>query len=39
LCLWAASHSKYDEWRAFAAFLLAGTFLYLLARLGRRSAA
>jgi basic amino acid/polyamine antiporter, APA family len=38
LCLWAASHSKPDEWRAFAAFLLAGTLLYLLARLGRRSA-
>jgi len=39
LCLWAASHSRSDEWQAFAAFLLAGTFLYLLARLGRRAAA
>jgi amino acid transporter len=37
LCLWAASHSKPDEWQAFAAFLLVGTALYLLARLGPRS--
>lgn len=39
LCLWAASHSKSDEWQAFAAFLIVGTALYLLARWGRRSAA
>jgi amino acid transporter len=39
LCLWAASHSKADEWRAFASFLIVGTALYLLARWGRRSAA
>jgi len=39
LCLWAASHSKPDEWRAFAAFLVAGTLLYLLARRGRGSVA
>ena len=32
LCLWAASHSKPDEWKAFVAFILAGTLLYLLAR-------
>jgi amino acid transporter len=38
LVLWAASHSKPTEWQAFAAFVLAGTFLYLLARLGRRAA-
>ena len=36
LCLAAASQSRADEWRAFVAFLLAGTFLYFLARLGRR---
>lgn len=35
LCLAAASQSRADEWRAFVAFLLAGTFLYFLARLGR----
>jgi amino acid transporter len=39
LCLWAASHSNSDEWQAFAAFLLVGTFLYLLARLTRNLAA
>lgn len=37
LCLWAASQSRADEWRAFVAFLLAGSLLYLMARLGRRS--
>lgn len=37
LCLAAAAQSKADEWRAFAAFLLVGTALYLLARLGRRA--
>ena len=36
LCLWAASYSKVSEWQAFAAFLLAGTVLYLLAQLGGR---
>lgn len=38
LCLWAVSHSKVAEWQAFGAFLLAGVLLYLLARLGRRTA-
>lgn len=38
LCLWAASQSRIDEWRAFVAFLLAGSLLYLLARMGRRPA-
>jgi amino acid transporter len=38
LCLWAASQSRADEWRAFVAFLLAGSLLYLMARLGRRRA-
>jgi len=38
LCLWAASHSRTAEWQAFGAFLLAGAFLYLLARWGRRTA-
>lgn len=38
LCLWAASHSKPNEWQAFAAFLVVGTFLYAAARLGRRVA-
>ena len=32
LCLWAAAQSKGDEWQAFAAFLVAGSLLYLLAR-------
>ena len=31
LCLWAAAQSKPDEWRAFAAFVVAGTILYALA--------
>ncbi|MEO6113846.1 MAG: APC family permease [Sphingomicrobium sp.] len=31
LCLWAAAQSKADEWRAFAAFVVAGTILYALA--------
>ena len=38
LCLWAASQSRADEWQAFVAFLLAGSLLYLVARLGRRPA-
>ncbi|HVJ69946.1 MAG TPA: APC family permease [Sphingomicrobium sp.] len=38
LCLWAASQSRMDEWKAFVAFLLAGSLLYLMARLGRRPA-
>jgi amino acid transporter len=38
LCLWAASQSRMEEWQAFVAFLLAGSFLYLVARLGRRAA-
>lgn len=36
LCLWAASQSQANEWKAFIAFLLAGSLLYLIARLGRR---
>jgi len=39
ICLWAISHSSAAEWRALTAFLLAGAFLYLLARFGRRRAA
>jgi len=39
LCLWAVSHSRSDEWQAFAAFLLVGMFLYSLARWSRRAAA
>lgn len=38
LCIWAAAQSEAKEWQAFLAFLLAGSFLYLLARLGRRPA-
>jgi hypothetical protein len=38
LCLWAASQSTIGEWRAFIAFLLVGSLLYLIARLGRRPA-
>jgi amino acid transporter len=38
LCLWAASHSKADEWWALLAFLLFGSFLYMAARLGRKVA-
>ena len=38
LCLWAASYSNWDEWRAFIAFLAAGALLYLIARLGRKTA-
>lgn len=38
LSVWAASYSKPAEWQAFAAFLLAGTILYLVAQLGRRAA-
>jgi amino acid transporter len=38
LCAWAAAQSKPNEWKAFAAFLLAGALLYLLARWGRRGA-
>lgn len=36
LCIWAAAQTQLVEWEAFLAFLLAGTFLYLLARLGRK---
>ena len=39
LVLWAASHSKYEEWRAFVAFLAIGAVLYLIARWSRRQAA
>ncbi len=39
VCLWAAAQSNANEWQAFAAFILAGSFLYLLARWGRRAAA
>ncbi len=39
LCLWAASYSKFEEWRAFVAFLTVGALLYLIARWGRRSEA
>lgn len=39
LCLWAAAQSNLVEWKAFAAFLLGGTLLYLLAWWGRRQAA
>jgi amino acid transporter len=38
LCLWAASQSRVDEWRAFIVFLLAGSLLYLIALRGRRRA-
>lgn len=36
LCLWAASHSKFEEWRAFVLFVAVGALLYLIARAGRR---
>jgi amino acid transporter len=36
LCIWAAAQSGRGEWEAFLAFLLAGSFLYLVARLTRR---
>ena len=38
LCIWAASQSKLEEWWAFVAFLLIGSFLFLVARLGRQVA-
>ena len=39
VCIWAAAQSRTEEWQAFAAFALAGTVLYLLARWSiRRSA-
>ena len=38
LCLWAASQSRVDEWKAFIAFLIVGSLLYLFARIGRRPA-
>ena len=38
LCLWAAAQSQAAEWKAFVLFVLAGSFLYLVARLGRRIA-
>lgn len=36
LCILAALQSQASEWEAFIAFLLAGCFLYLVARLGRK---
>jgi amino acid transporter len=39
LCIWAASQSQAAEWRAFVAFLLAGSLLYLLARWSPRRTA
>jgi amino acid transporter len=39
LVLWASSHSSPSEWRAFAAFLVVGALLYLIAGRGRRPAA
>jgi amino acid transporter len=39
VCLWAAAQSNAKEWQAFAGFILAGSFLYLMARWGRRAAA
>jgi amino acid transporter len=38
LILWAASHSRFEEWRAFVAFLAVGALLYLIARRGRKQA-
>lgn len=38
LCIWAASQSGADEWWAFVAFLAVGSFLFAVARLGRRIA-
>ena len=38
LCIWAAAQSEAAEWEAFLAFVLAGSFLYLVALLGRRIA-
>jgi amino acid transporter len=38
LCIWAAAQSKVDEWQAFFAFLIVGSFLFFAARLGRRIA-
>ena len=38
LCIWAAAQSGIREWEAFLAFLLTGSFLYLAARLSRRTA-
>lgn len=39
LCLWAVAQSRAEEWQAFAAFILTGSLLFLLARWGRRRAA
>jgi amino acid transporter len=39
LILWAASHSRLEEWRAFVAFFAVGALLYLIARWGRRAGA
>ncbi|MDV3257592.1 MAG: APC family permease [Sphingomonas sp.] len=36
LIIWAASQSGVSEWKAFLAFLLAGSFLFLVARRGHR---
>ncbi|MFL6724329.1 MAG: APC family permease [Sphingomicrobium sp.] len=38
LCIWAAAQSGTREWEAFLAFLVTGSFLYLAARLSRRTA-
>lgn len=38
LCLWAAAQSRTEEWKLFGAFLLAGSLLYLLARMGLKGA-
>lgn len=38
LCILAAAQSRSEEWKAFLLFILAGTFLYLVARRGRRTA-
>lgn len=37
LCLWAASQSAVKEWATFAAFFLAGTLLFLIARRSGRA--
>lgn len=37
LCIWAASHSGVDEWKAFIAFLIAGCLLFLVPRIGTRT--
>ena len=37
LCIWAAFHSNFAEWRAFVAVLVVGALLYLVAGRGRRT--